>query len=401
MSATQIAIVGGCGHVGLPLGIALASVGFKTTLIDVDRNQVEKVNRGDIGFVESENAKKLLRECLDKKVLVATEDKSSVADCLTVIFVPGTPIDEHLNPKILHLYKVIESYITMLEGKHIILRSTVYPGVAELVNKKLCKKLKDFTLSFCPERISQGQGLKEIFDLPQIISSTCERGYENAVSVFGKLTKDVVRLSLKEAELAKLMTNSWRYLEFAIANQFYMIAESNGLDFYKIYDAIRYKYGRASTFKSPGLTAGPCLLKDTMQLSSFYNSQFFLGHNAMLINEGMASFVIAQLESQIGSLENKNILLLGMTFKPDNDDIRESLSYKIKRELQTKLANVIVSDVYLPDSVPLEAGLKSAHAVILGVPHREYIDLKIKLPYVDCWGVWRERSDYFKAKARA
>ena len=184
------------------------------------------------------------------------------------------------------------------------------------------------------------------------------------------------------------MANSWRYLEFAIANQFYVIAESNGVDFYKIYQAIKYKYPRANGYKAPGFAAGPCLFKDTMQLASYFDHQFMMGHSAMLVNEGLATFAVNKALALFDKdLWGKKVGILGMTFKPGNDDIRESLSFKVKKALEFNGAEVIWHDPYLGDSSKLEDVL-SAECVILGTPHKEYRDLKIDRPLVDVWGIY-------------
>jgi len=164
-------------------------------------------------------------------------------------------------------------------------------------------------LSFCPERIAQGRGMKEIFTLPQLVSATTEEAYKAAEELFSHIAPEIIRLEPKEAEIAKLVTNSWRYLEFAIANQFYIMLESEGFDFYKIYNAIRQDYPRAKKFLKPGLAAGPCLFKDTMQLSVFYKNNFFLGQSGMQVNEGLADFLVEKLERKMGSLKNKTIAL--------------------------------------------------------------------------------------------
>ena len=236
----------------------------------------------------------------------------------------------------------------------------------------------------------QGKGIKEIYDLPQIISATSNEAYEEAESIFSKITPKIITLETKEAELAKLITNAWRYLEFAIANQFYMMTESAGIDFYKILDAIKSDYPRAQNFSKAGLTAGPCLFKDTMQLSAFYRNHFALGQDAMLINEGLPGFLVRQLENKMGSLKNKKIAILGMTFKADNDDTRESLAFKIKKELEFKMSEVLISDIYLKDTVDFKKAVKMADGIILGVPHKEYKNLKIDKPFVDCWNVWKQ-----------
>ena len=185
------------------------------------------------------------------------------------------------------------------------------------------------------------------------------------------------------------MANSWRYLEFAIANQFYMIAESNGVDFYRIYEAVRYKYPRAAGYKGPGFAAGPCLFKDTMQLASFFDHKFYMGHSAMLVNEGLAGFAVDKTCRALGgSLWSKTVGVLGMTFKADNDDIRESLSFRVKKGLEFQGATVIYHDPYLAGSVALPELVQRADALVLGIPHQEYRSLKIAKPVIDVWGIY-------------
>ena len=177
------------------------------------------------------------------------------------------------------------------QEKLVVLRSTLYPGVIEIVDQVLTNTLGTCKLAFCPERIVQGKGIEEIFKLPQIVSANSQQAEDEAAKLFETIAPKVIRLAPKEAEVAKLMTNAWRYLEFAIANQFYMMTEAQGLDFYKIFNALTEDYPRAKHYARPGFTAGPCLFKDTMQLSAFHNNNFFLGQSAMLVERGLAGFL--------------------------------------------------------------------------------------------------------------
>jgi UDP-N-acetyl-D-mannosaminuronic acid dehydrogenase len=383
----KICIVGGCGHVGLPLGLAFASKGFFVTLVDLNSSMVEKVNKGKLPFKE-DGAEKLLSSLISKN-LVAVSDKSLVKNQDVVIFATGTPVDEHHSPKINEVLKVIRSYEDLFSKEQlIILRSTLFPGLTEFIANELENLLGGTKVAFCPERILQGRALEEIFTLPQIVAAHSDKAYEQAAELFLKISPKIIRMEPKEAELVKLMTNTWRYLEFAISNAFYMIAESDGLDFYKLLDAIKDDYPRAKHFPSAGLAAGPCLFKDTMQLSAFYQNNFFLGQSAMLVNEGLPNFLIQQLEKKIGSLVEKQIALLGMTFKANNDDTRESLSFKIKKILEFKMAKVFTHDPYLQNEMPLQEILNLADGIILGTPHNEYKSVVPTVPYIDCWGIW-------------
>ena len=385
----KICIVGGCGHVGLPLGLVLADRGFDVTLLDINANAVGLINRGIIPFQE-EGAEELLKKEINKNLFV-TDNADVVRIQDVVIFITGTPVDEHHNPKIHEVLNVVEKYLPLMNKEQlIVLRSTIYPGTTEIIEQKLQKHFNTRPkLAFCPERILQGKGIEEIKNLPQIVSAVSDEAAKEASEIFSKVAPKIIRLEPIEAELSKLMLNTWRYLEFAIANQFYMMVEDKGLDFYKIFEAMKEDYPRAKNYCKPGLAAGPCLFKDTMQLSAFYRNQFFLGQSAMLVNEGLPNFLVSQLEKKLGSLKNRKVALLGMTFKANNDDIRESLSFKIKKELEFKLADVLPSDPYLKDTYKLEDALSKCDAVILGVPHNEYLNLKIDKPYVDCWNVWK------------
>lgn len=385
----KICIIGGCGHVGIPLGLAFAKKDLGVTLVDVNPKAVEAINAGRLPFKE-EGADELLKAHVGKNLL-ATSDTSVVKSQDVVVFVTGTPVDEHLNPKIHDVLKVVSIYLPLLNKKQlVVLRSTIFPGVTRIVENLLKERLGAANLAFCPERIVQGKGIEEIFELPQLVSGVNKASENAAAKLFSSIAPKIIRITPEEAELAKLMTNSWRYLEFAIANQFYMIAEKQGIDFYRVLHAMKEDYPRAKHFAGAGLAAGPCLFKDTMQLSAFHNNEFFLGHSAMLVNEGLPNFLVAQLERKMGSLQGRKIGVLGLAFKPDNDDTRESLSFKLVKCLETKMAVVLASDEFVQGTMPLRKFLKECDGVILGVPHSAYRKLKIRKPFVDCWGVWEK-----------
>ena len=386
----KICIIGGCGHVGIPLGLAFASKGKDVMLVDVNPRAVEAINAGQLPFKE-EGAEALLKAHIGKN-LRATADAALVKKQDVVVFVTGTPVDEHLNPKIHDVVKVLDAYLPLLGKRQlIVLRSTIFPGVTRIVEEKLKAKLGVANLAFCPERIVQGKGIEEIFNLPQLVSGVNKKAENAAAALFASIAPKIIRIKPEEAELAKLMTNAWRYLEFAIANQFYMMVEKQGLDFYRILGAMKEDYPRAKHFARAGLAAGPCLFKDTMQLSAFHSNEFFLGHSAMLVNEGLPNFLVSQLEAKMGPLKGKKIGIMGLAFKADNDDIRESLSFKVKKLLEMKMAEVLVTDEYVPGTMPLKRFLKDADGVILGVPHSAYRKLNVKKPFVDCWGCWRRK----------
>ena len=233
--------------------------------------------------------------------------------------------------------------------------------------------------------------MEEIRTLPQIISAFDSVSLARARELFSIINDDLVELSPLEAELAKLFSNSWRYMNFAISNQFYMLAETYGLDYQRIYNAVTHRYPRMKSFAKAGFAAGPCLLKDTLQLSAFSGNNFFLGHAAMLVNEGLPNFIVGQLRQQ-QKLRDKVVAVLGMAFKSESDDKRESLSYKLRKLLMVEAREVLCTDPYVVDEklVPLEEAVDRADVIILGAPHSAYRDLQLSdnKVVVDVWGFW-------------
>jgi UDP-N-acetyl-D-mannosaminuronic acid dehydrogenase len=389
-----ITIVGGCGHVGLPLGLLFADRGAEVTLLDIDPRKVEQINGGTMPFIER-GADSLLRRLIGRS-LTATLDDRCLSEADAVITVVGTPVDRHLNPNVNELYRSMDDVIcSMKDGSLLVLRSTVYPGMTKLIYERTRALGRNILLSFCPERIAEGKAIEEMSTLPQIVSAFEPAALARARTLFLKLTQSVIELEPLEAELAKLFTNSWRYLNFAISNQFYVLAESCGLDFYRIYDAVTREYPRMKSFAKPGFAAGPCLLKDTLHLAAFSRNNFFMGHTAMLINEGLPNFIVEQLRRS--DLSHRCVAILGMAFKADSDDTRESLSYKLRNLLQLEAKEVLCSDPYVagPGLVPLDEAMARADVVILGVPHSVYRDLQIPSgkTVVDIWNFWTCRRD--------
>jgi UDP-N-acetyl-D-mannosaminuronic acid dehydrogenase len=386
--AHHIVIVGGCGHVGLPLGIVLATrTSARIDLLDVDPNKVDQVNSGKMPFREA-GAEKVLPQVIGKS-LRATLDTAVLNTADVVITVIGTPVDEHLNPTVTELYRNIDRLLEQMKTDSLlILRSTVYPGVTNLVYNRVRTRGRKIHVAFCPERIAEGKALEELVALPQIIAAFEPEALKRARELFLLVTDTVVELAPMEAELAKLFTNSWRYLNFAISNQFYMLAQSCGLDFTRIHDAVVREYPRMKSFAKAGFAAGPCLLKDTLQLAAFSGNQFFMGHAAMLINEGLPNFILGQLRNT--NLSDRCVAILGMAFKAESDDSRESLSYKLKKLLQVEAREVVCCDPYVPDGslIPVEQAISRADTIIIGVPHSVYRDLEIPATktVVDIWG---------------
>jgi UDP-N-acetyl-D-mannosaminuronic acid dehydrogenase len=384
----DVVIVGGLGHVGLPLGIALAKKGKRTVLYDINQDAIALVKNGKMPFFE-QGAQEQLQEVLGKTLHI-TSEKSVVSSARFIIVSLGTPIDEHLNPKFSGFHQFFSDILDYLhDDQHIIIRSTVFPGTTEKLVDFLRSKGKKTKVSVCPERIVEGKALEELVSLPQIVAAFDEVAKEEAKELFSVLTDKVLFLTPKEAEIAKLITNTWRYIQFAISNQFYIIATQNDIDFHRIYKAVTYGYPRLKGLPTAGFAAGPCLFKDAMQLAAYSNNSFFLGHAAMLVNEGLPNFIVQRLKEK-NQLADKTVGILGMAFKADSDDARESLSYKLKKILEREAKEVLCTDPYVPDPnlVSLDEVLEKSDIIILGAPHSVYKQIKesINRKVVDVWG---------------
>ena len=389
MSGVDVAIVGGCGHVGLPLGLAFASRGLDVSLYDLNAAAVASVNEGRLPFDEP-GALEVLRDALSEHRIRATASASAIRDADTVVIVIGTPIDEHLNPDLHAVQRAIEDIAASLtDGQLLVLRSTVYPGVTAMVERLVERLGIAVDVAFCPERIAEGKAMTELFELPQIVASRSERARERATKLFRTLCDEVVYLEPEEAELAKLFTNTWRYIKFATANQLYMMANDFGLDYERIRTAVTHNYPRAADLPGAGFAAGPCLFKDTMQLAAFNNNNFNLGQASVSINEGLPLYVVARLEQRF-DLPTMTVGILGMSFKAESDDARSSLSYKLKRILRFKAARVLTTDPFVKgdaDLVPLDDVLAGADLLIVGTPHDCYRSIETDLPIVDVWNL--------------
>jgi UDP-N-acetyl-D-mannosaminuronic acid dehydrogenase len=382
----DVCIIGGAGHVGLPLSLAFADKGQRVVIQDINKSVFSLIESGKMPFLDK-GAEPVLARVINKN-LFATTDPAAAGKARIVIVVIGTPVDAHLNPELRSLTRLGEELGPHLrKDQVVILRSTLYPGTTERFRHTLKKFNDGVEVCFCPERIAQGKALEELNSLPQIVSGFDPKAVEKASALFRLLTKDIVLLSPLEAELTKLFTNSYRYIQFAIANQFYMIAGDYGVDFHRIYEAMTHNYPRLADFPRPGFASGPCLFKDTMQLSAFTNNKFFLGHGAMLINEGLPNFLVEQTKKRM-ELRGKKAGILGMTFKADSDDKRDSLSYRLRKVLEMDADSVLCSDAYIHEEgfVGEEQLIADSDVIFIGAPHARYkgLDFKDK-PVVDVW----------------
>jgi UDP-N-acetyl-D-mannosaminuronic acid dehydrogenase len=243
--------------------------------------------------------------------------------------------------------------------------------------------------------VVQGKGIAEIQSIPQFVTSTSPRALKAARALFSRISPQVIEMAPVEAEFAKLICNTFRYINFAATNQLYMMCAQAGIDYLSLLQKVREGYPRMAYIPGPGFAAGPCLMKDTMQLFAFGRHNFPLGQMAMTINEGLPNFLVERLRSSM-SLKGRKVGILGMAFKAESDDIRDSLSYKLGKILRFEGAKVLYSDEYVKDPtfITKERLVREVEVIFVGVPHKAYAKLKIRpgVKIIDLWGILPTRK---------
>jgi UDP-N-acetyl-D-mannosaminuronic acid dehydrogenase len=382
----DLCIIGGCGHIGAPLSILFASKGYRVLILDPNKDAWDIIKTGKLPFLENGH-EPLLEKALANNNLYYSNNVADIQFTNILIITIGTPIDEFFNPKVNEIIKCIDG-LPLTNNHLLILRSTLFPGTTDYVSKYLKNKELNPLIAFCPERILQGEAINELQKLPQIVSGTSQDATNAAISLFKTIAPKIIEMKPSEAEFAKLIANNFRYIQFAAANQFYEIATAAGLNYDTIMNGVKEDYPRMAGLPNPGMSAGPCLLKDTMQLYAFSNGKFQLGHAALQANEGLPAFLVSQLEKEF-DLSEQTIGLLGMAFKKDSDDNRTSLSYKLKKILQIKAKNVLTTDPLVNDKnlLPLNEVIEKSDILIICVPHSAYDGLDFgNKKVVNVWG---------------
>ena len=390
MKKFDVCIVGGAGHIGLPLGLLLKSKNKRVVLYDKNTKIINKINSGIMPFIEK-GANKLLKK--NKEKIFATNNIKYIKNVKIVIVCIGTPITNNLKPNFKYFFRLFEELKSHLnKDQVIIIRSSIYPGSCRKIINILGKKFKH--ISYCPERILQGEALIELPILPQIISGYNKRGIDISKKLFNSITSKTIVTTVLEAEFIKLFSNAWRYINFAASNQFFMICQSFNLDFKKVRNFMMDGYDRNANLPKAGFAAGPCLVKDTIQLSHFVKNKFPMGIESLKINEGLPLYLIQNLKKN-NQLKNKKIGILGLTFKSNVDDIRDSLSFKLIKILKKQMVKVLVSDEFYkhPDGITKKELIKKSDVIILAVPHKSYKGIKIPKNkiVIDTWGMTKRK----------
>ena len=377
----KVAIVG-IGRVGLPLALVLADSGFIVYGIGRDPKKIDRIKQGKMPFIEK-GADHLLKKYINSRFIPTTSYKI-IKDVDIAILTLGTPIDENMNPvydQIDIALKSMEPYLR--EGQLLILRSTVAPETTEYVKLfindiRSLKVGKNFYLAFCPERIAEGQAIEEIRSIPQIIGGVDIKSTQAAENFFKQIGVECLITDCISAELAKLFTNMYRYLSFAVANEFMVIASNYHKDIYEIVNLVNKNYKRGG-LALPGLTAGPCLFKDGLFLiSDLPYADLIL--TSWKINESIPLFLVKKVRERL-KLDGKKAVILGLAFKPEIDDIRESLSFKVRKAFLRERAKVVLHDPYVVDysrqvvEKDVYKALEGAEIVFIATNHKVYQEL--------------------------
>jgi UDP-N-acetyl-D-mannosaminuronic acid dehydrogenase len=391
----DVAIVG-LGRIGLPLALSFADRGLAVVGIDREPRVLETVRAGTMPFRETGTQELLERVVAgDRLELSQRIQDAAAADCIVLTL--GTPTHVHIEIDISQIRSAIDALLPLLrEGQTIILRSTVAPGTTEWVAGYIEQRRgftagEDVFVAHVPERIAVNHFLEEIATLPTIVGGVGPRSGEAAARLFGVFGTDIVQTTAVQAELAKIWTNILRYTQFALPNLLMMECDQYGANVFDVIELINHDYPRGG-IKEPGLTAGTCLRKDFAFSEERSRAPGML-LSVSRVHESVPQFLVEGLRERLGgSLRDCKVAVLGLTFKRDSDDVRDSLAAKLIRLLERELAHVARHDPYVSEGTEtLESALSGAQAVVVATNHPDYEDILPLLPHdaviVDPWNV--------------
>jgi UDP-N-acetyl-D-mannosaminuronic acid dehydrogenase len=386
----------GLGRVGLPLALSFADRGLRVIGIDNDPTRLDAVREGVMPFQET-GAQELLervRGDLDPPAHPPTHPPTSppahqpgrlelserVADAARarhIVITLGTPSFSHIEIDMRDIRSALDDLLGVLAPGHsLVLRSTVAPGTTEFVAGYLAKHRgfhigEEVFVAHAPERIAAGRFLEEIDTLPCIIGGVGARSGEIAAELFGVFGAPIVQTTPVQAELAKIWANILRYTNFALPNLLMMDCERHHANVFEVIDLVNRDYPRGG-IAQPGLTAGTCLRKDFAFSEERSNAPGML-LAVSRVNESVPLFLVEGMRRRLGSLANRKVAVLGLAFKADTDDERDSLAHKLVRLLERELADVAVHDPHVPTpTAPLQEALEGADAVVVAANHTEF-----------------------------
>jgi UDP-N-acetyl-D-mannosaminuronic acid dehydrogenase len=372
----DVAVIG-IGRVGLPLALAFADRGLAVVGVDVDEGRLTAVRDGRMPFQEAGGDVVMSRVHASGSLSV-TSDVRAAAEAEHIVLTLGTPSFSHIEIDIRDVRSVLDALLPLLrEGHSLILRSTIAPGTTEFVAGYIEKHRglvagRDISVSHCPERIAAGKFFEEIDTLPCIIGGVGAASGEHAAKLFGVFDARIVQTEPVQAELAKIWANIIRYTEFALPNLLMMDCEQYDANVFEVIDLINRDYPRGGIAR-PGFTAGTCLRKDFAFSEERSNAPGML-LAVSRVNESVPRFLVEGLKRRLGgSLRGCKVAVLGLAFKADTDDERDSLSHKLIRLLERELADVAVHDpIVETPTQSLDEAITEADAVVVATNHSAF-----------------------------
>jgi UDP-N-acetyl-D-mannosaminuronic acid dehydrogenase len=375
MASHDVSIIG-LGRVGLPLALSFADRGLDVLGIDKDPERLRSVRAGTMPFQET-GTQELLDRVTAGGRLELSDSVPDAARARSVVITLGTPSFSHIEIDMRDIRAALDDLLPVLEPGHaLILRSTIAPGTTEFVAGYLAKRRgfevgTEVFVAHAPERIAAGRFVEEIGTLPCIIGGVGERSGEEVARLFEVFGAPIVQTTPVQAELAKIWTNILRYTEFALPNLLMMDCEQHGANVFDVIDLINRDYPRGG-IAQPGLTAGTCLRKD------FTFSEERSAAPGMLlavsrVNESVPLFLVEGMKRRLDGLSGRKVAVLGLSFKRDTDDERDSLSHKLIRMLERELADVAVCDpVVATPTQSFEDAVRDAAAVVVATNHSAF-----------------------------
>ncbi len=368
----------GLGRVGLPLALTFADRGVSTIGVDKDADRLETVRAGVMPFHEHGTQELLDRVVAKGGLRLSSRIEDAVA-ARHIILTVGTPSLWHIEIDISEIRAVLDALLPVLRAGHVlVLRSTVAPGTTDFVAGYLEQQRgfvigQDLMVAHVPERIAENHFIEEIATLPHIVGGVDEPSTEAAAALFELLGPQIERTTPVQAELAKIWTNIYRYANFALPNLLMMNCEQYGANVFEVIELINRDYPRGG-ISMPGLTGGTCLRKDFAFSEERSNAPGML-MSVSRVNESIPFFLVEGMKRRLGSLRGRRAAILGLTFKRDSDDLRDSLASKLIRLLERELATVVAHDPHAPvASERLEDALEGADVVVVAINHSEFSD---------------------------
>ena len=336
----KVSVVGGAGHIGLPLSLFISSFGHDVTIIDTNQKVLEGLKGGSLPFYE-EGLDKYLKKAQKNNIKLSNNNQDLSKSDFVIITLGSSS-----EAKDIDLFKkVMDDVIKNIKQEsNIILRSTIDIGSIEEIRSNPEFIEKNINLAYCPERIAEGMSLIELPQIPQIIGISDDNNFLIFQNFFNTLNIESIKTTYQNAVFIKLFTNTYRYSEFSIVNEFFNIAQKNSIDFDEIIKIAKKEYPRLKNMPSKGFVGGPCLIKDS---KTFYEN--YAKDNILLsaIHNINTDFFKSILDTCNKLFEEKIVIQLGITFKPNSDDLRSSLSYEFNNYLRENGFKVYVVDKYV------------------------------------------------------